>query len=397
MINIREKFLKKIDRVDTSFIRDIERQIDWNNRLIGVKGARGVGKTTMLLQHIGKSLPSDQRTVYVSLDDIWFSANSLVDFTDLFVKNGGEFLILDEVHHYRNWSQEIKNIYDDHPDLKIIFTGSSIIHLGKSQADLSRRAVIYEMHGLSFREYIKLNNRKDFDVINLKSILKDHVQFSREITGKIKPIQLFNEYLKIGYYPYFIENKDSYHNKLAQTVNLVLEVDLPYAQDISSLSIDKLKKLLYILAVSVPFKPNVLKLSEKTGISRNTIIQFINYLADAKIINLLNSDSSGISQLQKPQKIYLHHPNLLYTLAPENANTGSVRESFFNNQLSNVYKVNYTDKGDFLVNDKYTFEIGGKNKSRKQIADVPDSFIASDYLEIGFRNRIPLWLFGFLY
>jgi predicted AAA+ superfamily ATPase len=253
------------------------------------------------------------------------------------------------------------------------------------------------MHGLSFREYIKLNNRKDFDVINLKSILKDHVQFSREITGKIKPIQLFNEYLKIGYYPYFIENKDSYHNKLAQTVNLVLEVDLPYAQDISSLSIDKLKKLLYILAVSVPFKPNVLKLSEKTGISRNTIIQFINYLADAKIINLLNSDSSGISQLQKPQKIYLHHPNLLYTLAPENANTGSVRESFFNNQLSNVYKVNYTDKGDFLVNDKYTFEIGGKNKSRKQIADVPDSFIASDDLEIGFRNRIPLWLFGFLY
>jgi predicted AAA+ superfamily ATPase len=397
MERLHEKFLRKIDNVNLSFVRDYANKINWNNRLIGLKGARGVGKTTLLLQHIKEHLPQDNRTIYVSLDDIYFSANTLIDFVDKFVKNGGIYLFLDEVHRYKNWSIELKNIYDDYPDLKIVYTGSSIIHLKKSGADLSRRAVLYSMNGLSFREFILFTKKTNFPLIDLSHLLENHIDISRNIIKKIKPIALFNNYLKIGYYPYFKESIEDYNQKLAETINIVLEVDIPNMGDINFSSISKLKMLLYIIATSAPFKPNIQKLSERTGITRNTIIHFLNYLNDAQIINLLNNDAKGISMLQKPEKIYLHHPNLQYALAPENINIGSMRESFFYNQVSSLNKISYTKNGDFLVNNMFTFEIGGKNKSKKQIALTENAFVAADNIEIGYNNQIPLWLFGFLY
>jgi len=397
MEKLHQKFLKKIDNVDLSFVRSFTNKVNWENRLIGIKGARGVGKTTLLLQYIKKKLPQDNQTMYVSLDDIYFSANTLVDFVDSFVKNGGQYIFLDEVHRYKNWSAELKNIYDDYPELKVVYTGSSIIHIKKSGADLSRRSVLYTMKGLSFREFILFNKKIDFPVYKLSDLLENHVEISREIVKQIKPIVLFNEYLKIGYYPYFIESINEYHQKLAETINTVLEVDIPYMEDINFSSVSKLKKLLYVIATSVPFKPNIQNLSEKTGITRNTILLFLNYLNDAQIINLLYDDAKGVSILQKPEKIYLHHPNLQFALAPENINVGSMRESFFFNQVSDLHNINYTDKGDFLVDNKFTFEVGGKNKTKKQIAEVKNAYVVSDDLEIGYNQKLPLWLFGFLY
>jgi len=397
MEKLHQKFLKKIDNVDLSFVRSFTNKVNWENRLIEIKGARGVGKTTLLLQYIKKKLPQDNQTMYVSLDDIYFSANTLVDFVDSFVKNGGQYIFLDEVHRYKNWSAELKNIYDDYPELKVVYTGSSIIHIKKSGADLSRRSVLYTMKGLSFREFILFNKKIDFPVYKLSDLLENHVEISREIVKQIKPIVLFNEYLKIGYYPYFIESINEYHQKLAETINTVLEVDIPYMEDINFSSVSKLKKLLYVIATSVPFKPNIQNLSEKTGITRNTILLFLNYLNDAQIINLLYDDAKGVSILQKPEKIYLHHPNLQFALAPENINVGSMRESFFFNQVSDLHNINYTDKGDFLVDNKFTFEVGGKNKTKKQIAEVKNAYVVSDDLEIGYNQKLPLWLFGFLY
>jgi predicted AAA+ superfamily ATPase len=397
MEKLHQKFLKKIDNIDLSFVRSVTNKINWENRLVGIKGARGVGKTTLLLQHIKKKLPHDRQTMYVSLDDIYFSVNLLVDFVDLFVKNGGQFLFLDEVHKYKNWSAELKNIYDDYPELKVVYTGSSIIHIKKSGADLSRRSVLYTMKGLSFREYILFNKKINLPVYSLHNILENHVEICREIVKQIKPIALFNEYLKTGYYPYFMEGINEYYQKLAETTNTVLEVDIPYMEDINFSSVSKLKKLLYIIATSVPFKPNIQNLSEKTGITRNTILLFLNYLNDAQIINLLHIDTKGLSMMQKPEKIYLHHPNLQFALAPENRNIGSMRESFFFNQLSDLHKVNYTKNGDFIVDNKYTFEVGGKNKTKKQIAKIKNAYVVSDDIEIGYNEKLPLWLLGFLY
>jgi uncharacterized protein len=397
MQKLIEKFQKKLAHTDTEFVRDLSSTIRWKNRLIGLRGARGAGKTTLILQHIKQQQKNTNQVLYVSLDDIFFSVNSLSDLADTFIKEGGEYLFFDEVHHYRNWSQEIKNIYDDHQDVHIVFTGSSALHISKSKADLSRRAVMYDMPGLSYREFLKLKYGLSFPVIKLEEILKRHIEISNEVLATIKPIPKFREYLKHGYYPYFNDDIETYPDRLERTINLALETDLPYIADISFSSVDKLKKLLFVIAEISPFKPNVSKLSDKTGIPRNSILQFMHYLEDARIINLLHASTKGISYMQKPEKIYLHHPNLQYALNPENTNIGSLRESFFYNQTNNLHDVTYTEKGDFKIDGKYIFEIGGKSKTNKQISGLPNSFIVSDEIEIGYRNQIPLWLFGFLY
>jgi uncharacterized protein len=378
-------------------MRNNHSTIDWNNRLIGIKGARGVGKTTLILQFIKANLPIDKSTIYVNLDDIWFSVNKLVDFADKFYKNGGKYLFIDEVHKYRNWAQELKNIYDDLPGLKIVFTGSSIIELSKSKADLSRRAVMYEMSGLSFREFLLFSDNIQFPSYSIENIIENHLELSMEICTKIKPIARFNDYLDYGYYPYFIENRAAYHQKLAETINLTLETDIPQYIEMNIDTIEKLKKLIYIIATSVPFKPNITALAEKVEITRNTVKLLLQYMQRAKIVDLLYAESKKFKSLQKPEKIYLHHPNLMFCLSGEQSNRGSLRETFFYNQVSNKYHVNYTEKGDFLVQNKYVFEIGGKSKDRSQVYTVKNSYLAVDDIEYGNERRIPLWLFGFLY
>lgn len=398
MEGLVEKFRFKLSLISTDFVRSLEAEINWKARLIGVKGARGVGKTTLLLQHILLHHSENlDKVLYVSLDSIWFSNNSLVDLVDNFVKKGGEFLFLDEVHRYDNWSQELKNIYDDYPMLKVVFTGSSLLHILNARADLSRRAITYTMQGLSFREYLSIETGHTFAKLSLESILSNHAKESILINSKVKPLYYFDMYLKQGYYPFYKEELDLYLPRLEEIINMMLEIELPLLRGLDLAYVPKIKQLLLIISESVPFVPNVTKLSQKMGIARSTLLMYFHYLAEIGLTINLFKESGGISKLQKPLKVYLENTNLMYALTSKAANTGNVRETFFANQLAYNHKVMYSDKGDFLVNEQYVFEIGGKDKSMKQIEGIENAFVAADNIEYGFQNRIPLWLFGFLY
>lgn len=386
--------LKSSVKVD--FVRKIIEKFNEPDRMVGIKGARGVGKTTLLLQYM-KLNQNDHETLYISLDDLYFTENSFLDTADAFVKNGGSVLLVDEVHHYENWAKELKNAYDRYPELKIIFTGSSMLRMESSQGDLSRRAVIYSMQGLSLREYIQYSGGPEFPVFSLPQILDDHQHMAEMVWTRIKPIQKFNEYLQYGYFPFASENRTTYPLRLKEIINVILEADLPYMAEIDYSKIDKIKQLLYIISRSVPFKPNIIKLAERTGIARNTLKNYLHYLADAGLILMIYTNSKGISMLTKPEKIYMSNPNLLFALGDPGMNKGNVRETFFVNQLSVDHSVKYPKQGDFMIDDKYIFEIGGKNKDQSQIKDIENAFLALDDLESGSLNRIPLWLFGFLY
>ncbi len=384
--------------VDTSFKRYLWSKINWNNRLIAITGARGVGKTTLILQYIKEKLNiSPDEVIYVTMDDLYFSKNTLVDFTDEFVKKGGKYLFLDEVHKYKNWSQELKNIYDYFSDLKIVITGSSALDIYKGKADLSRRAILYKLHGLSFREFILLKYNHHFSVIGLEEILNNASKKIPEILEKIKPLKLFEEYLKTGYYPFFMEGESEYQVRLKQTVNQILDSDLPSVEKIDFNAVHYLRKLISILAEIVPYKPNIVKLSQQVGISRETLIRYLYLLEKADLLMLLQTDTKGIGKMNKPEKIYLNNSNLVNSLADIQSNLGTLRETFFLNQLQVNHNINWSDKSDFYVDDKYTFEIGGKNKTRKQITGIENAWVAADNIEYAQQNKIPLWLFGFLY
>jgi predicted AAA+ superfamily ATPase len=385
--------------VESISIQHIRKQIEWLDqpeRLICIKGSRGVGKTTLLLQ-FAKTRLQDKQYVYISLDNLFFTEKRLFDFADDFYKNGGKYLLIDEVHHYPNWSVELKNIYDSLSDLKIVYTGSSLLHLTGGRADLSRRSVVHTLPGLSLREFIGFSENIEFPAFDLENVMHNHIEISKTIWTKIKPIKKYSEYIEAGYFPFFLEGKENYKNKVREVINQVLESDLPFAAKISYANIHKLKQLLYVISESAPFKPNIEKLSERIAISKNTLKDYLHYMNDALLINLLNKESTGISRLTKPEKIYLHHPNLMIAILGSSVNIGNLRETFFYNQVSNNHQVNYTDKGDFLIDNRYVFEIGGKNKTRKQIWDINNSFLVLDNIETGYRNEIPLWLFGFLY
>lgn len=396
MDSLFEKYYRKLDQASLTFRRSLLTQIDWSNRIIGIKGARGAGKTTLLLQHARQDLPGGDKTLYASLDDLYFTENRLYDLADRFVKQGGRYLLLDEVHRYSQWSGELKNIYDDFKELTVIFTGSSIIHLDQAKGDLSRRAVVYELMGLSFREFIEVTTQHRFEPIGLEYLLEHHVEYARSVVREMHPIEHFKKYLQYGYYPYFLENEKSYLQKLAETISLALVSDLPAVHPISYGSIEKIRLLLHIISESVPFKPNVSKLSEHIDVTRHSLINFFRYLEDLRIIHGLYSTGQGVTLMQKPEKIFLHHPNLFFALSGGRADMGSIRESFFVNQISAIESVGYAEEGDFKVG-KYTFEVGGKSKKKRQIEGVRDAYIVSDDIEIGQGNKIPLWLFGFFY
>lgn len=375
-------------------------RIDWSNRLIGVKGARGTGKTTLLLQRVKALLSEGKKyeALYVTLDDLYFLENTLVDLAKAFVLNGGTHLFLDEVHKYPRWSRELKLIYDRHPGLHIVFTSSSMLEIYKGESDLSRRAVAYHLNELSFREFILFDQNKELEPFTLNELLENHKEIAQEIRKELpSPIKHFQNYIKYGSYPYFQEGLDVYTNKLLQTVQLIIETDMNVVENIVYDDSRNIKKLLVAIAQSAPFTPNISKLSERLGMNRKFLIHSIKLLDRANLVIELFKPAKGIGTFTKPEKLYLHNTNLIYALGKNKAETGAVRETFFANQLKNLHELHLAEKGDFLIDRKFTFEIGGKGKNSKQIQGIKNSFVVRDDIEIGGMNIIPLWLFGFLY
>jgi predicted AAA+ superfamily ATPase len=396
MESLEQRFYQKYTQTNINQVREFQKEIDWDNRLIGIKGGRGVGKTTLILQYLKNHFKPDHRILYVSLDSLYFTESRLYDLADQFQKKGGLVLALDEVHKYPTWSVELKNIYDDFPELKIIFSGSSLLSIQQAKGDLSRRAVTYTMPGLSFREFLKFEKQLDFPVISLQDLLENQVDIALEISSKIKPLAFFDQYLSYGYYPFYLESKRSYHQKLNETIKTVLEVDIPQFENLQTSNIFYLKKLLQVIATSVPFKPNLQSLSQRTGISLNTLKNYLIYLENAGLISMIHARGKGLSQLSKPEKIYLHNTNLMYALVGDHWDKGSLRETFFLNQVREKYAVNIPPETDFQLQDRYYFEIGGKQKKRRQIIDLQEAWVVKDDIEVGSSRQIPLWLFGFL-
>lgn len=396
MENLILEFQSKINTVTVDIQRYLLSKIDLRNRLIAVKGARGSGKTTLLLQLAKLYFPLSS-TLYVSLDHIYFFEYKLYDLAKRFVLFGGTHLLLDEVHKYPHWSREIKLIYDNFPELNVIFTSSSMLEIYKSESDLSRRAVVYNLKEMSFREFLLFETKLNFTAFSLSEIIENHQRIASEVLKNIKPLPLFEKYLKIGAYPYYKEHEDMYIQKLQQTINLIIELDINAIEVLQYDTLVKLKKLLMSVASSAPFTPNISKLSEKIGISRNLLVQSIKILERAGLVNELYKAVSGIGVLTKPEKLYLNNTNLMYALAMENINVGNVRETFFLNQFRGLYDIHLSTESDFIVDNTFTFEIGGKNKTKKQIANIPNAYVAKDGIEIGFANIIPVWIFGLMY
>lgn len=397
MTSLIEQSERLIANTSLEFKRYLFKVIKWNNRLIGIKGARGTGKTTLLLQWLKEQNLPAGKAAYFSLDDLYFTEHSLKDTVTLFFKNGGTVLALDEVHKYRNWSLEIKNIYDFFPGLKIIFSGSSIIEISKQEGDLSRRALMYELPGLSYREYLSMLGTIHLPVVSLDDLLFHGAEIKKKIAGEFRPLEHFGNYLNFGYYPFGLAEMSTVHQRINQLIRTIVEVDMAELKDFDIRNAKKLLQLVYVIAQQVPFKPNITSLAAKTGIHRNSLNKYLYYLEQAKIITLLFPSGNSTAILQKPEKIFLNNTTLLNALAEQKSEIGTVRETFFLSQLQPFHKVNMPKQGDFIVNGKYTFEVGGKRKSNRQIQDVPYSWVVKDDLEYPVMNAIPLWMFGLLY
>jgi predicted AAA+ superfamily ATPase len=364
--------------------------------MIGIKGPRGAGKTTLMLQHLKYDLGLPPEALYITADHNWFYNHSLLDTANDWHKQGGKILFIDEVHKYPNWSIELKNIYDGLPDMKVIFSASSALDIYRGEADLSRRVIIYLLPGLSFREFLKFTKGVGFDAVSLEEIIIKHQNLSRVITESLHPLPAFRTYLQNGYLPIIAEGEDSYLTKLNQVINTIVDVDLAYIASYNSGTAVKVKKLLAVIADSVPFKPNIAALARKLDLSRDSVYQYIYQLRDARLLNMLSSEGKGGSTLQKPDKIFLENSNLSFALV-EKPDLGNVRETFVLNQLLNSgVTVSLPSKGDFLA-DGLTIEVGGKSKSENQVRHLDNYLIAADNIEIGGRNKAPIWLFGFLY
>lgn len=385
---------KKRNEVSDTFVRYLWKEVDWSQRLILLLGHRGVGKTTLLLQQM-KSDPT--KSIYLSLDDYYFEEIRLIEVVSALYDLGYRSFYLDEIHRYVHWSKELKNVYDDFTDSKFVVTGSSILEISKGQADLSRRAVVYPLLGLSFREFLLLEEKIDLQVVTLEEMIRNHSVISADYLDHFDIKTTFKNYLNYGYYPFYREGKRVYHQKLQETTNLVIDSDVTPFEELNYTTVRVMKKLLYVISQSVPFIPNISKLAEKMGVTRNTILKLLDILDKAQLLSLLHTSTEGISMLQKPEKIYLQNTNLAYMFAHESPNVGNIRETFFLNQLKVKHQVTAPKYGDFMVDSTYVFEVGGTSKTSKQIQGVPNAYLAIDGIAGGVGNRIPLWLFGFLY
>ena len=386
-----------IANVSMDFKRAIYEKINWSNRMVCIRGARGVGKTTLLKQYLKSHYLGNHAGLYVSLDDFWFTSNRLIDVADYHYLHGGKLLCVDEVHHYpfSTWSIELKNIYDRYPDMQVYFTGSSMLQMDNSLADLSRRCVFYNLQGLSFREYLRLNGVATIEAIDLPTLLTNHLQIALQVTQGLRILPHFADYLHRGYYPFYKEVTDSYFTVLQQVAANIIEVDVPSVEKVEYVTLKKMKRLLALIAQLVPFAVNMNELSKSLETSRQSVLKMLSMLRQAALVNLLYKGKNTLGQLNKPEKVYLENTNLMYALSPR-ADIGNIRETFFANQLMRSHEVAFGEQGDFLIDSKYVFEVGGKNKKFDQIKGVDNSYLAVDDIETGVGNKIPLWMFGLL-
>lgn len=390
-------YSRLLSSVDNSYHRYLYDKINWDNRLIAIKGPKGVGKTTLVLQHIKDTFKDVTKALYVSMDNIWFKSHTVSELVEYHYSHGGTHIFIDEVHKYNDWAQEIKNVYDSYPDFHIVVTGSSLLQLEDAmEHDLSRRCRMYDLQGLSFREFVRLETGKEFNVYNIEQVVKSHFEIATEITSKVKILPLFEKYVRNGYYPFYREEGDGYWDRLQFVIRTIVENDIPSVDKIEFESLYKAERFLSILSEMVPFTLNIASLTSTLGLSRNSLLKIFDLLDRAKLIRLMYTCKVGMKQLAKPEKILFDNSNLLFALT-SNVDSGTVRECFFCNQVGQLYNTVIPKTGDCLVNDKYLFEIGGKKKSFKQVKEIPDSYVVADDIEVGMGNRIPLWLFGFMY
>jgi len=386
-----------INNLKTKFRRDFIDNIFWNEQLLGIKGARGIGKTTLILQYIKENYPiNSEDCLYVNMENLNFKFKNIYELAEKCEQNGVKHLFIDEIHKQPNWIVQLKNIYDTFQNLKIVFTGSSILELDHSKADLSRRCIMYNMRGLSFREFLQIQYNLQLPNFTLNEILTNHLDICCELITKFKPIKEISNYFQYGYFPFYLQNIETYKIKLSELINQIIEYDLPYIAKLDVEHIAKIKRFVYLLSQYIPVKPNISNLAASLQMSRETVSNYLFYLQKADILLTLFTEDKKFKALAKPEKILMHHPNLNFALS-DNANIGSCRETFFVNQLSYKHKIEIANKGDFVVDEKYTFEVGGKNKDYQQIANIENSYVVADEIEFGYKNKIPLWLFGFLY
>jgi len=398
-----ETLFRKHDRLleltPTAIVRQWAKSINWDARMMSIRGQKGVGKSTMMLQYIKLHYnPLDRQVLYVSCDDNYFNSHTLLELAERFYLAGGKHLFLDEIHKYEDWSREVKEIYDFYPTMRVVLSGSSLLSLTEGNADLSRRCVNHDLQGLSFREFLHFYKGIELPTYSLEELLHDPTRLIEEMNKAGRPVALFHEYLKYGYYPYYLNNETDYYTTIQQVVNHIIDDEMPRICKVDIGNTRKLKSLLTTLAASVPFQVDISKLSVISGIKRDTVVSYLGYLGKAKLIQLLYSDVKSVKRMQKPDKIFMENTNLLYAWATEPVQIGTARETFVVNQLAANHTVEYRkSNGDFLVDGKYVFEVGGENKDFTQIADIPNSYILSDDLETAIGKKLPIWAVGFGY
>lgn len=387
---------RNVEKVSMKFQRELLHSINWKARIIGIKGPKGVGKSTLLKQRIKEAFRDDGKALYVSLDNMWFANNTLADLVEYHYTHGGTHLFLDEVHKYPHWQTYIKNIYDDYPTMNVVFTGSSLLKIEKGEGDLSRRVAMYTMNGLSFREFLMFEDALHFEKLKLDDILSRHLQIATEISDKLHVLPYFENYCKYGYYPFYKEDLEGFHAKLMEVAQQTIEMDMPAVEKVEYNTTQKLKKLLGIIALQVPFTPKMEELYSQLETSREQGLKLLDLLEKGALLGQLKTRVKAIKQMSAPEKLYLDNPNLMYAFNryPE---IGTVRETFFYSQTVHTQELNAPKHGDFLIDGVHTVEVGGSDKRFGQIKDLPDSYLAIDGVEFGRGNKIPLWLFGFLY
>ena len=386
-----------IDEAPTAFHRRLYRSIDWENRLVCIKGPRGTGKTTMLRQNAKERFGLTPQAIYISFDHYWFRTHSPLEFAEEMHKQGVTHLFIDEVHHVEHWLTAIKNFTDFYPEMSVVYSGSSLLKMDNREGDLSRRQIAYTLDGLSFREFLAYEEVLDLEPVSLETVLADHVRIAAEVARKVRILPLFERYLATGFYPFYKTEHSGYYERVAATVDKVLESDWPAVEDVTPATIRKTKKMLAVLAASCPQQPNMSALYRELETDRNQGLKMLSALARAGLLTLVPSGKDSLKNLSRPEKIFCANPNLMHALVSR-ADAGTIRETFFVNQLQAAgHQVVCAEQGDFTVDGRFRFEVGGPKKRFTQIKDIPESFVAADDLESGFGNRIPLWLFGFLY
>lgn len=389
-------YLNHLQSVTLLHKRYLYSQINWEARLICIRGARGTGKTTMMLQYIKEHYADLSSALYVSLDNFNFQLINLYDVAEYAHSHGINTLFVDEVHYLADWGRMIKNIFDTFSDLKIVYSGSSMLQIDEAQVDLSRRQTVYELQGFSFREYLLFKGLYAQDPLSLEEVLNHHTVLAMQIASEIKPLLLFNEYLRQGYYPFVLEAQQDYLRRLEQLMLLIIYQDIPHVEEVNLSTLQKAQKLLMILATQVPLEPNISTLCREIGATRDIVIKLLYLMEKSGLLMLINQEVNSYKTLSRPDKIYLNNTNQMYSLT-NGVNEGTLRETFFVNQLRQAHEVLLPKNGDYIVDGRYTFEVGGASKGFKQIKDIPNSFLALDEMEYGTGNAIPLYLFGFLY